>query len=131
MNALRTIAAGLALFLGLGLAVPLAASASNAMVKNDSGHCAWVTAYTAYGMTRFEIVQDPNGRPRYVKPGVSQQFMLPMEPEMKLRAEITRNADCSGGTIADVYDVKKGLDVRGWYNANIVKVGDRFWIVIK
>lgn len=125
------MAAGLILFLGLSLAVPMAARASNLVVKNDTAHCAWVTVYTAYGMTRFEIVSDEHGRPRFVRPGIAQQFMLPLEPEMKARAEIMRNPDCSGGTIADVYDVKKGLNVHGWYNANIVKVGDRFWINIK
>ena len=112
-------------------AMPLAANASNVMLKNDTAHCAWVTVYTAYGLTRWEIVSGAHGRPRHVKAGVSQQFMLPQEPEMKVRAEVLRNADCSGGTIADVYDVKKGLNVQGWYNAELVKHGDRFWIVIK
>jgi len=125
------MALGLAAFLGLAFSLPLAARAGNVSVKNDTQHCAWVTAYTAYGMTRWEIVSDEHGRPRWVRPGVNQQFMLPQEPELKLRAEMTRNADCSGGVIADVYDVKKGLDVRAWQTATIVKVGDRFWINIK
>lgn len=115
----------------MAAAAPLAARAGNVSIKNDTGHCAWVTVYTAYGLTRWEIVEDQYGRPRFVKPGANQQFAFPLEPELKVRAEITRNADCSGGNIADVYDIRKGIERNGWFNADIVKHGDRFWIVIK
>jgi hypothetical protein len=128
---LTSLTLGFVVFLGLAATAPLAARAGNVMIKNETGHCAWVTVYTAYGMTRWEIVSGQYGRPRHVMPGVSQQFMFPQEPELKVRAEVARNADCSGGNIADVYDVRKGINVNGWFDASIVKHGDRFWITIK
>jgi hypothetical protein len=87
-------------------------------VVNNSNTCAWVTIYTATALKGWSIEGGAN-RPRFIKrhEGIilfTSNFAgwdsgLPVE--IKVRAEFKKNLDCSGPTIADIWEVNK--KVRG------------------
>jgi hypothetical protein len=102
----------LALFVLTGLfgamaIVPAQAHAiTHIELKNTSSSCAWVTFYSSYAMNPTWSIATGALRPRFLKPG--EALGGPVDwSEVKLRAEVTKNSDCSGGQIADVYDVFK------------------------
>ena len=86
-------------------------------VKNTSNTCAWVTIYWGRVYTPWTIEQEPDGRPRFVGHNASHTFFvrftnptsIPLPAEIKVRAEFTRNSNCSGGTIADHDNYNKGI----------------------
>lgn len=81
----------------------------NVHVANHTRNCAWITIYFARFYTPWAIASDPHNRPRFVHVNAYYDFgvviadVLPKSPgEIKVRAEVMRNADCSGGRIADI-----------------------------
>ena len=86
-------------------------------VRNYSSTCAWITIYWGRIYTPWVIENAPPGRPRFLKPRQSDVFAVaftnptsvPLSAELKVRAEFTRNPDCSGGNIADHSQERKGL----------------------
>lgn len=83
--------------------------AATIRVVNKTKNCAWITIYFARFYTPWTIPQDPFNRPRFVHVDAFFDFklfipdVLPASPaEVKVRAEVMRNADCSGGQIADL-----------------------------
>ena len=90
----------------------------NVSVINHSATCAWVTIYWGRPHTTWHIEgETPQSRPQFVHKGKYHVFpvifrnttpiSLPME--IKVRAEFQRNADCTGGTIADHSAQRKGV----------------------
>jgi hypothetical protein len=86
-------------------------------VTNRTKHCAWVTIYFARFYTPWTIAHEPYNRPRFVRDDAFFDFrgilipdVLPASPgEIKVRAEVMRNADCSGGQIADLSAENKSV----------------------
>jgi hypothetical protein len=88
----------------------------NVRVTNRTQHCAWVTIYFARFYTPWAIAHDPHNRPRFVHVDSYYDFnilipdVLPASPaEIKVRTEVMRNADCSGGQIADLSEENKAV----------------------
>lgn len=92
----------------------------NVTVANNSATCAWVTIYWGRPHLPWQIEgETPQSRPQFVHKGKYHVFpvifrnttpvALPME--IKVRAEFQRNADCSGGTIADHSAQRKPVGV--------------------
>lgn len=87
-------------------------------VRNQSNTCAWVTIYWGRLYTPWTIENAPEGRPRFVGHNATQSFFVrftnptsvPLPAEIKVRAEFTRNANCSGGNIADHDNYNKGIN---------------------
>jgi hypothetical protein len=82
--------------------------------RNDSDRCAWLTPYWGLFYTPYSIIP---GGPRMVNPhsrtevGYAVNPVLPSQPiEIKVMVEITRNADCSGGTQKTLSEQNKGLN---------------------
>ena len=108
MNRLFTIAASIAMVLAMLLPAPALANVDTVTIKNESNKCAWVTIYFASFYTPWEIVNRPEkSKPQFLRPGEEHFFGIGHETEIKIRAEVKANADCTGGTIADTYDIKK------------------------
>ena len=85
-------------------------------VTNQSRTCAWVTVYYARVYTPWTIASDPHNRPRFVHPNAFYDFgvvipdVLPKSPaEIKVRTEVARNANCSGGTVRDLSAENKAI----------------------
>lgn len=79
-------------------------------VVNHSNACAWVTVYRAIILSDWRAQHS-----EFVRPGSSETFVAPpwkmnVRAQIKVRAEVTRSADCKGGTIADITQVN--MDVR-------------------
>jgi len=125
-NSLKIIVKSIALLLALGAsAFAISASAQTFPkttivaidVKNASNTCAWVTIYWGRLYTPWTIESEPDGRPRFVNHQSSHTFFVrftnptsvPIPAEIKVRAEFTRNSNCSGGTIADHDNYNKGI----------------------
>jgi hypothetical protein len=78
-------------------------------VDNHSDTCALVTIYWGQLNTPWTIASSPEGRPRFVNYHSWHRFAvhftnptgMPVSAEIKVRAEYTRNQDCTGGTIED------------------------------
>jgi hypothetical protein len=119
----KTIALGLALALSASL--PAFAGNVTHTVYNTTHTCAWVTVDTANMMSPWR-----NDAFHYVKPGESYPFKVEARPELKVRAEPTKNADCSGGKIADVDTVqKRGIDdISAAQNFKITFSGGKFHV---
>lgn len=110
-------------FLALLFAVPAAAQTVPKTtvvaihVDNQSNTCAWVTIYWGRVYTPWTIENAPDGRPRFVGHKGSHIFYVrftnptsvPLPAEIKVRAEFTRNSNCSGGTISDHNAYNKGI----------------------
>jgi hypothetical protein len=108
MNRIGTIGAALAVVLSMVLPTPALANVDTVTIKNESNKCAWVTIYFASFYTPWEIVERPEAsKPQFLKPGEEHHFGIGHETEIKIRAEVKANADCTGSTIADTYDIKK------------------------
>lgn len=88
-------------------------------VKNQSDTCAWVTIYWGRLYTPWTIENEPDGRPRFVNFRDSHVFAvrftnptsIPLPGEIKVRAEYTRNSNCTGGTKEDHDAYNKGVPV--------------------
>lgn len=113
----------------LALLMPLSVASASAQtvpkttvvaidVKNVSNTCAWVTIYWGRVYTPWTIEGEADGRPRFVGYKSSHVFYVrftnptsvPLPAEIKVRAEFTRNSNCSGGTIADHDNYNKGIN---------------------
>jgi hypothetical protein len=93
-----------ALTLGvLVIVAALPALAETSVIHNKTATCAWATVDTSGS----ELLPWTNKAYGYIKPGESRKFSFPSKPQVKVRAEPTKNADCSGGKIADVSTHKK------------------------
>jgi hypothetical protein len=131
-NVFRVFFSSRALVLGLALAVltttaqastptpkPVKGPATVVVVRvtNQSNTCAWVTIYWATFYTPWSIAGDAHNRPRFVHKGgfydfaitVANPMPVPIPAEIKVRTEVTRNADCSGGTLVNHEAVNKGI----------------------
>jgi hypothetical protein len=129
MKRLTTFAFVLALVAGtLAAAPPVAAATIH--VHNASGHCAYVTVYTGWGTTSWRAVSINDGGPRFLKPGIWWPFFLPADPNVRVRAEVLNGPECSGRTVADVFEVRTGLEKTGSYVAKVEKNGTGFRVVI-
>lgn len=108
---LRSVALAVALVVvgGLLASPPASANINGVTVFNKSDRCAWITIYWAPNFYIPYMIANRNDaeRPQFVKPGESHKFPTGDVAEMKVRAEVTKNADCSGGTIKDTYDIRK------------------------
>ena len=91
---------------------------ANISVVNTSATCAWVTIYWGRPHTAWHIESEtPQSRPQFVHKGKYHIFPvifrnttpMPLPMEVKVRAEFQRNADCTGGTIADHSAQNKGF----------------------
>ncbi|HEY5258469.1 MAG TPA: hypothetical protein VIJ12_08850 [Candidatus Baltobacteraceae bacterium] len=91
-------------FLALALVLTtLPAYAENTRyVYNRSHTCAWMTIDIANSITKWRNVASG-----YLKPGESRTFTVPSASELKVRAQPTLHADCSGGQITDIDIVEK------------------------
>jgi hypothetical protein len=83
----------------------LPAVASTSVIHNRTATCAWATVATSGS----ELLPWSNQASGYIKPGESHTFSFASKPQVKVRAEPTKNANCSGGTIADVSTHKKEI----------------------
>jgi hypothetical protein len=115
-------------------APPAQATVSYVTVKNTSGSCAWITLYeAAHPLLPWKIVTSRYGRPRFLKPGSSDGFPInaPYPTDVKVRAEVKRDRDCSGHTIADVADYRKDVyAVQAHLSATLSSPQDRYTVAI-
>jgi len=83
------------------------------LVRNESDTCAWVTIYNSTAWTPWSIEDSAGGRPRFIHRHDKFYFSYSLDyaaEEIKIRAEMTSNADCSGGTRADVSAENRDLN---------------------
>jgi hypothetical protein len=78
-------------------------------IVNHSNTCAWFTVYRAIILSNYRA--EHSG---FVRPGTSETFVAPpwnmnVRAQIKVRAEVTRTADCKGGTIADISEENKNV----------------------
>jgi hypothetical protein len=90
-------------------AVVLSAGSANAVgtsvhyIYNASNTCAWMTLDTSSPISSSWT----NRHGGLLKPGESVKWEISKTTQLKIRAEPRRNADCSGGKIADLDIVEK------------------------
>jgi hypothetical protein len=82
--------------------VPALAGQNQRHVYNASHTCAWITIDTANAISKWS-----NQAYAYLKPGEGRTFTVASAPELKVRAEPTLHADCTGGKITDLNIVEK------------------------
>jgi hypothetical protein len=92
----------LAILVLIAIAASPALAESKRTVYNASHTCAWITIDTATMISPWR-----NQAYRYLKPGERFTFAVKSDPELKVRAEPTLHADCSGGKITDLNIVEK------------------------
>jgi hypothetical protein len=107
MNRLSTLVAVLGIALAMLFPAAAQARIDGVTIENHSTRCAWITVYWAEFYHPFEIVNYSDSKPQFLRPGAKHHFGLAHPAEVKIRAEVTKNADCTGGMIADTYDVRK------------------------
>ena len=97
------------------IAAPAAATAVE--VHNTSNSCAWITIYASYPGLPWAIAAPA----RALRAGQSYLFKIGSRvwTEVKARAEVKQNADCSGNNIADVEDYRKGLSPTGEHTLRV------------
>lgn len=77
-------------------------------VTNHSDRCAWITLYTAnYAIQAWSIETGGNTRPQWLRPHAYLALTGFRAGEVKVRAEVKANVDCSGSTVVDTYDEQK------------------------
>jgi hypothetical protein len=115
------------------MALPASAHVGSVDVINQSDACAWVTVYSSYGtLDTWTILAGSNSSPRFVKPGEKWSMGTTSGTnEVKILAEVTKQADCKGGTVGTPYDTFKYPDgditrVDGF----IKKADGRYWVTI-
>jgi hypothetical protein len=91
-------------------ALPALAYPQAVIVTNGTAKCAFVSVYEAGKGLPWEIPLRLDSKPRYIKPGQNYRFTLNRRSELKVRAEVTRYADCSGGELADVSNRNSDMD---------------------
>jgi len=105
-----------------GLLTPIAASAAVTAVevRNTSNACAWMTIYASHPGLPWAIAAPAFS----LRAGQSYLVSLTSGrwSEVKARAEVKKNADCSGANIADVEDYRKGISIAGDH-----RLGARIW----
>ena len=91
-------------------ALPARANPQAVIVTNGTSKCAFVSVYEAAKGLPWEIPLRLDSKPRYIKPGQNYRFTLNRRSELKVRAEVARYADCSGGELADVSNRNSDID---------------------
>jgi type IV pilus biogenesis protein CpaD/CtpE len=98
------------------------AAATEVDVRNTSKSCAWITIYASNPGLPW-VIAAPAGA---LRAGQSHLIKMAVNTipwtEVKVRAEVKKNADCSGSNIADVEDYRKGLSIHG-----ASSLGARIW----
>jgi hypothetical protein len=89
-------------------------------IENHTSKCAWITVYTSDRLDpTWSIFKGRGSEPQFLKPGAKYTFMM-VHSEVKIRAEVKQNADCTGHNIADTYDIRKDYEVGGrFYSAGL------------
>lgn len=97
-------------------------------LTNHTDKCAWITVYTASAFTMWAIVNsNEQNRPQWLKPHESKGFYFYESAEVKVRAEVKQNPDCSGPTIIDTYDIRKNpTSAHQTLNAGLYPNGNRY-----
>jgi hypothetical protein len=82
-------------------------------VINKTNKCAWITIYGSTTLdTTWHKLESPEAtKPQWLKPGETRVSPLNRE-QVKVVAEVKQNADCTGPTIRETYDIRK----IGWAN---------------
>ena len=109
-TALAALCGMLGAVLAPSFALPALAYPQAVTVTNGTSKCAFVSVYEAAKGLPWEIPLRLDSKPRYIKPGQNYRFMLNRRSELKVRAEVTRYADCSGGELADVSNRNSYID---------------------
>jgi hypothetical protein len=85
-------------------------------IENETMYCAWITVYTVANPYEAWVIHRGAYAPRFLKP---REIWTPESDltasydrsfgvtEVKIRAEVKKERDCTGPTIADTYDVRK------------------------
>ena len=99
------VLAAIALFVA-SIAIPQTAGAyiESTGITNKTDKSAWITVYYSSPASPWSIYP---GTPHCLKAGESVGWGINKKSEIKIRAEVKANADCSGPNIADTYDVRK------------------------
>jgi hypothetical protein len=130
MKRLFTFAALIAVAVSMACTTPANAFTGGVTIKNETTKCAWITMYFASFYTPWDIAHhlpDKSDAPRWLKPGETSKWPMGAEREMKIRAEVKQNADCTGPTIADTYDIRKdGTDTYVQYQAVLMPNGGSY-----
>ncbi len=90
-----------AVALAVVLPAPASAIIRGVSFANHTSHCVWMTIY--HDDMGWEIYGDAARRPRHIRSGVTFVIDSTYTQNVKVRAQVERNADCSGGTIDDTY----------------------------
>jgi len=82
-------------------------------LTNKTTKCAWITMYQSTNLSMgWHIISSAGSQPQWLRAGQTHVFVVNAE-QVKARAEIKANDDCTGATIVDTYD--KRTDI-GWNN---------------
>jgi hypothetical protein len=97
-------------------------------LTNYTGQCAWITVYVASAFTPWSIVNsNETNRPQWLKPKESKGFAFYESAEVKVRAEVKQNPDCTGATTIDTYDIRKNpTSAHQALTAGLYPNGNRF-----
>jgi hypothetical protein len=116
--------------------LPASAHVASVDFINQSDTCAWVTVYSSNGsLDTWTILAGGNSTPRFVKPGVKWSMGTTSGTnEVKILAEVTKQADCNGGTIQTPYETYKKTDGDTYLSridGYLRKVDGRYWVTIR
>jgi hypothetical protein len=97
-------------------------------VTNHTDRCAWITLYTAnYSIQMWSIETGGNSHPQVLKPHAYLELTGFRAGEVKLRAEVKSNKDCTGHTVVDTYDERKNpLWLRSQAHFGLYPNGSRY-----
>jgi hypothetical protein len=109
-TALAGLGGMLGAVLATAFALPALAYPQAVVVTNGTSKCAFISVYEAGKGLPWELPLRLDSKPRYVKPGENYRFFLNRRPELKVRAEVTRYANCTGGELADVSNRNSDVD---------------------
>jgi len=108
---------------------PLTAMRHILVYNGAIGHCALVSVYIGSRPSQWTLVTEPTGAPRFVRAFASERFHFVGDFAVKVRAQISPDASCSKGVIADVYSpVAAGVDN---HSVTIKESGTSFVVMIK
>jgi hypothetical protein len=115
--------------------LPASARVGSIDFYNQSDTCAWVTVYSSSGSAdTWTILEGAFSRPRFVKPGVKWSMGTTSGTnEVKILAEVTKDAECHGGTIQTPYETYKKTDGDSFISridGYLRKVDGRYWVTI-
>jgi hypothetical protein len=115
--------------------LPASAHIGSVRVINQSDTCAWMTVYSSSGSAdTWTILEGAFSRPRFVKPGERWDMGTTSGTnELKILAEVTKDAECHGGTIQTPYETYKKTDGDSYItrvDGYLRKVDGRYWVTI-